>query len=82
MKVLFCKTAYMKYYKGVVPGKDEPVNGGSYIAKYRNGGEVHNFDAIKMDDEYVCCTGFVETKQTYTGKINQLHIEKLWTVHN
>ena len=27
MRILFCKISAMKYYKGVIPGKDEAFNG-------------------------------------------------------
>ena len=31
MRILFCNIAWMNYYKGIVWGKDEPQNGGSYV---------------------------------------------------
>lgn len=81
MRVLFCKTAYMKYYKGVVkegPEKDEPVNGGTYIKENGTGGEIYNFDSVPWEDGEEVCLGFVETKGTSTrGKANALHIEKI-----
>lgn len=30
MKILFCNISWMKYYKGVIPNVDEPMNGGKY----------------------------------------------------
>ena len=67
----------MKYYKGVVPGKDEPFNGGSYVAEHGEGHEQYNFDAVTLDDEDEYCLGFVETKSTRANKRNILHIEKI-----
>lgn len=31
MRILFCNIAWMNYYKGIIWGKDEPQNGGSYV---------------------------------------------------
>lgn len=31
MRILFCNIAWMNYYKGIIQGKDEPQNGGSYV---------------------------------------------------
>lgn len=76
MKVLFCKISWMKYYKGVVPHKDEPRNGGSYVKEHGEGHEQFNFlPALLEDVEY--CLGFVETKTTSKTKTNELHIEKI-----
>lgn len=43
MRILFCKIASMKYYKGVQEGIDEPHNGGSYVAENGRGMEERNF---------------------------------------
>lgn len=32
MRILFCKIAHMKYYKGIC-GNDKPYNGGDYVKK-------------------------------------------------
>ena len=77
MKVLFCKISAMKYYKGVVPGRDEAYNGGSYVLEHGEGHEQYNFDAVKLDDGEMYCLGFVETKSTRMEKRNELHIEKI-----
>lgn len=71
MRVLFCKTSWMKYYKG--PTEDDPASyGGSYVAKNGWGHESWNFVTVK--DGY--CYGFVEPKRT-KNKRNQLHIERI-----
>jgi hypothetical protein len=31
MRILFCNIAQMKYYKGIIPGKDEPQYGGDFV---------------------------------------------------
>lgn len=78
MRILFCKIASMKYYKGVQKGVDEPYNGGSYIAENCDGGEVYNFDAVSLEGkEGKYCLGFVETKSTRKERQNELHIEKI-----
>lgn len=67
----------MKYYKGVVPGKDEAYNGGSYVLEHGEGNEQYNFDAVTLDDGQTYCLGFVETKSTHGTRKNELHIEKI-----
>ena len=62
----------MDYYKGIVPGKDEPKNGGSYVKDTKDAHEKYNFkpELLKLkgfpEGEY--CLGFVETKSTSAGK--------------
>lgn len=83
MRVLFCNIAWMKYYKGIVEGVDEPRGGGSFVEKTGDAHEAFNFLATPLtkeasgypDGEY--CLGFVETKSTSGIKINQLNIEKI-----
>ncbi len=77
MKVLFCKISAMKYYKGVIPGKDDAFNGGSYVSEHGEGHEQYNFDAVTLEDGLDYCLGFVETKSTRMNKVNELHIEKI-----
>lgn len=77
MKVLFCKTSWMKYYKGVIEGKDEAYNGGSYVLEHGEGHEQYNFLPALLEDDQEYCLGFVETKSTRNGKRNVLHIEKI-----
>ena len=77
MRILFCKISSMKYYKGVVPGKDEPFNGGSYVDEHGEGHEQYNFDAVLCNDGNEYCFGFVETKTTRANKRNVLHIENI-----
>lgn len=76
MRILFCKTAHMKYYKGVSEYNDKPYNGGSFIGEYGYGGEQYNFKTFDVDGRKKCL-GFVETKSTNRSKINELHIEKI-----
>ena len=82
MRILFCNIAWMDYYKGIIPGKDEPKNGGSYVAQFGDAHEAYNFTDVNMgeeegypDDRY--CLGFVETKSTNKNTRNQLNIEKI-----
>lgn len=75
MKVLFCKTSYMKYYKGAGPW-DVPQNGGSYVEKYGWGHEEYNFEPVELEDGFYLL-GFVETKSTSSGHVNDLHLEKI-----
>jgi hypothetical protein len=81
LRILFCNIAWMDYYKGIVPGKDEPKNGGSYVKDTKDAHEKYNFkpELLKLkgfpEGEY--CLGFVETKSTSAGKRNQLNIEKI-----
>ena len=65
----------MKYYKGVVAGKDEPFNGGSYVDENGEGHEQYNFDPVNFEDGEFCL-GFFETKSN-RGKRNQFHIENI-----
>ena len=66
MRILFCNIAWMDYYKGIVPGKDEPKNGGSYVKDTKDAHEKYNFkpELLKLkgfpEGEY--CLGFVIQK--------------------
>lgn len=42
--IIFCNIAYMKYYKGIIDGVDEPVNGGAYVQETNDAHEAYNFD--------------------------------------
>ena len=82
MRILFCNIAWMDYYKGIVQGKDEPQNGGSYVRETLDAHEKYNFEAVSLtresgypEGEY--CLGFVETKSTNNESKNQLRIEKI-----
>lgn len=82
MRVLFCNIAWMNYYKGQVDGKDVPVGGGSYVAKYHEAHEAFNFKAEYLTEdtgypEGEYCLGFVETKTTNGKDRNQLKIENI-----
>ena len=77
MRILFCKVAAMKYYKGVCD-KDQPFNGGSFVKKTGTCMEDRNFWPVETDDG-IYCFGFVETKTTSKNRAfaNDLHIEKI-----
>ena len=82
MRILFCNIAWMDYYKGIVPGKDEPKGGGSYVKETLDAHEKYNFDAVSLTEESghpagEYCLGFVETKSTNGETRNQLKIEKI-----
>ena len=51
MRILFCNIAWMNYYKGIVWGKDEPQNGGSYVKETLDAHEKYNFEAIPLTGE-------------------------------
>ena len=76
MKILFCKISCMKYYKGVCD-EDIPYNGGSFVDENGYGHEENNFNAVEDENGNLFCLGFVETKSTSAGKVNELHIEKI-----
>ena len=83
MRILFCNIAWMDYYQGIIPGKDEPRNGGDYVLKNNDAHEKYNFQSVYLttdrdgypDGDY--CLGFVETKSTNGRTANQLNIEKI-----
>ncbi len=78
MRILFCKIASMKYYKGVQEGIDEPHNGGSYVAENGRGMEERNFLSVfDRFEKETYCRGFVETKSTVKDRKNELHIENI-----
>lgn len=83
MRILFCNIAWMDYYQGIIPGKDEPKSGGAFVKENNDAHEKFNFQQAYLtekqagypDGEY--CIGFVETKSTNEKTINQLNIEKI-----
>lgn len=83
MRILFCNIAWMDYYQGIIPGKDEPRNGGAYVLENNDAHEKYNFQSVYLtekecnypDDDY--CLGFVETKSTNGKTVNQLNIERI-----
>ena len=80
MRILFCKTGYMKYYKGI-NANDKLYNGGEYVQLTGDGGEQYNFSTVPFNQMEYCC-GFVETKhkdgwRNTDSPNNQLHIEKI-----
>ena len=48
MRILFCNIAWMNYYKGIIWGKDEPQNGGSYVKETLDAHEKYNFEAVTL----------------------------------
>ena len=75
MRILFCKTSYMKYYRGA-SADDIPYNGGKYVKENGYGHEEFNFDPVELEDGNTYCLGFVETKSS-RDKRNDLHIENI-----
>lgn len=76
--IIFCNIAYMKYYKGIIDGVDEPVNGGAYVQETNDAHEAYNFDFFRGEgDETDFCIGFVMLAQSLKNKTSQLHIEKI-----
>ena len=83
MRILFCNIAWMDYQQGIIPGKDEPKNGGAFVKENNDAHEKYNFQSAYLtekqagypDGEY--CIGFVEKKSTNGKTINQLNIEKI-----
>ena len=49
MRILFCKIAHMKYYKGIC-NNDKPYNGGDYVKKTGKANEQYNFAPVSVDD--------------------------------
>lgn len=67
MKILFCNTAWMKYYQGATE-EDVPKNGGKYIDKNQIGGEVFNFnDYNRKCFGYVMSRGNLNLDKHYKG---------------
>ena len=83
MRILFCNIAWMDYYQGIIPGKDEPRNGGFYVLKNNDAHEKFNFQSVQLTKEDTFypdgneCLGFVGTKSTNGKDDNQLRIEKI-----
>ncbi|MDE7104362.1 MAG: hypothetical protein K2O36_00610 [Ruminococcus sp.] len=70
-KVLFCKIAHMKYYKGIEEYNDTPFSTDSYVIETGHCGEEYNFKTFENDNGEEICTGFVE----HGGR--QLRIENI-----
>ena len=83
MRILFCNIAWMDYYQGILPGKDEPKNGGAYVLENNDAHEKYNFQSVHLTEEATgypdgdYCLGFVETKSTNGRDVNQLNLEKI-----
>ncbi len=76
MKVLFCNIAFMKYYRGAMPGVDMPVNLSTRSKAAADAVEQFNFSPCDMDGEDVCL-GYFSSKASGEKNSNQTHIEKI-----
>lgn len=76
MKILFCNIAFMKYYRGIIPGLDEPVNVNSRSKDIGDIEEQYNFLSCNMEDEDVCL-GYFSAKAGTAKSAAQVHIEKI-----
>ena len=83
MKILFCNITWLKYYKGIYTGIDEPYAGGDYVKITGDAHEKYNFDVVEFlvsPDDHLepgkYCLGFVETGNTKETQ-RQIHIEKI-----
>ena len=77
--IVFCNIAWHLRYDG--NDHDLLVNGGSYIGKHHDGGEIENFLPIFVPDEETgeecpMLLGFYQT-QTKNGNASQTHIERI-----
>lgn len=78
MKIIFCNITYMKYYKGVIEGIDEPENGGEYVKIHKDAHEAFNFEGIELNGfENEICLGYVRLSQSRQNKTSELHLEKI-----
>ncbi len=76
MKILFCNIAFMKYYRGAMPGIDMPVNMCSRTKAPADADEQFNFLSCNMEDKDVCL-GYFSVKGGNSKTTSQMHIEKL-----
>ena len=76
MKILFCNIAFMKYYRGAMPGVDMPVNLSSRNKTAAEADEQFNFSSCNMEGEDVCL-GYFMAKSGSGKNSNQTHIEKI-----
>lgn len=76
MKILFCNIAFMKYYRGAMPGVDMPVNLSSRNKTAEEVDEQFNFASCNMEGEDVCL-GYFSAKSGSGKNANQTRIEKL-----
>lgn len=75
MKILFCNIAFMKYYRGAMPGVDMPVNLSTRSKSAVDAIEQFNFSPCNMEGEDVCL-GFFSSKNG-AEKNSQTRIEKI-----
>lgn len=83
MRILFCNITWLKYYKGIYPGVDEPYAGGAYVKKTGDALEKFNFEAVDFPfppaehlEPGKYCLGFTETGSTSSQR-KPLQIEKI-----
>ena len=63
--VIFCNIAYMKYYRGIIRGFDEPENGGKYVKENHDANEAYNFDIVCDKNGTKHLLGFVMSNSKY-----------------
>lgn len=71
--VIFCNIAYMKYYRGIINGVDEPENGGKYVKEQKDAHESYNFDIVTDKEGKNYLLGFVMTNSDF----GRIAIEKI-----
>ncbi len=76
MKILFCNIAFMKYYRGVMPGVDEPTNLCVRTKDMSQVQEQYNFSSCFLEDKETCL-GYFSAKNSGGSKSGQIHIEKI-----
>ena len=66
MRIIFCNTAYLRYYDGRIAGELTPTSGGRWVQENEDAHEKWNF--LNMDGY---CYGFVR------GKYDNIRIERI-----
>lgn len=77
MRVLFCNIAWMKEYRGIIEGVDEPVSSAEYVKQNKDAHEAYNFAVVNMPEVGDVCLGYFSTKRSNGQKDNKLHIERI-----
>ena len=66
----------MKYYRGVMPGVDEPTNLCTRTKDMAQVQEQYNFSSCFLEDKETCL-GYFPAKNAGGSKAGQIHIEKI-----
>ena len=66
----------MKYYRGVMPGVDEPTNLCTRTKDMSQVQEQYNFSSCFLEDKETCL-GYFPAKNAGGSKAGQIHIEKI-----